>query len=77
MSKLVEYLLQLAADPDQCARFKADPESELRATTLSEREKKVLATRDPRKICEEINGQNSESGIMLQWLFSMLNDSGD
>jgi hypothetical protein len=76
MSNLVDYLLELAADPDRCARFKADPESELQDTTLSDREKAVVATRDPSKIFKEIADQSSESGIVLQWLFSMFNQAG-
>lgn len=76
MPNLVDYLLDLAADPDRCARFKADPESELRYTALSDGEKSAIATRDPRKISEAITDQNPDSGLVLQWLFSVFNESG-
>ena len=77
MANLVDFLLELAADPDRCARFKADPESELRNTALSDREKAAVATRDAQTISREIADQSSESGIVLQWLFSMFNEAGD
>ena len=76
MSNLVDYLLDLAADPDRCARFKADPESELRYTALSDREKSAIATRDPQQISEAIADQSPDTGIVLQWLFSAFNESG-
>ncbi len=76
MSSLVDYLLDLAADPDRCARFKADPESELRYTALNDREKSAIVTRDPQKISAAIADQNPDSGIVLQWLLSVFNESG-
>ncbi len=76
MSNLVDYLLDLAADPDRCARFKADPESEEGYTALSDPDKSAIATRDPRKISEAIADQNPDSAIVLQWLLSVFNESG-
>ena len=76
MSNLIDYLLDLAADPERCARFKADPESELRYTALSETEKSAITSRDPRRISEAIADQNPDSGIVLQWLASVFNQSG-
>ncbi len=76
MSNLVDYLLELAADPDRCARFKADPEAELRYTALSDSEKSALASRDARSISEAIAAQNPDSGTVLQCMLSLLNESG-
>lgn len=76
MSNVVEYLLDLAADPDRCARFKSDPESELRDTALNEKERSALASRDPRKISDLIAEDSPDSGTVLQWLFSVFNESG-
>ncbi len=76
MSNLVDYLLELAADPDRSARFKADPESELRYTALSDTEKLAIASRDPRKISEVVADQTPDSGIVLQWLLSVFDGSG-
>jgi hypothetical protein len=76
MSSLVDYLLDLAADPDRCARFKVDPESELRYTALSDPEKLAITTRDPRIISEAITDQNPDSGIVLQWLLAVFNKPG-
>jgi hypothetical protein len=76
MSNLVDYLLELAADPDRCARFKADPESELRYTALSDAEKAAITSRDPRRISEVIADQNPDSGTVLQWMLSVFSQPG-
>lgn len=76
MSNLVDYLLELAADPDRSARFKADPESELRYTALSDREKSAIATRDPQRISEAIADQSPDTQRVLEWLFSVSSESG-
>jgi hypothetical protein len=77
MSTMVDYLLDLAADPDHCARFKVDPESDLRCTNLSDREKAAIISRDPRKISEAIADANPDTERVLQWLFSSLYEPGD
>ncbi len=76
MSKLADYLLELAADPDRCARFKADPHTELGCADLREDEKNVLATRDPRAISDAIVDAGPDSAAVLQWLFSQFKEAG-
>jgi len=74
MSNLADYLLDLAADPDHCARFKADPQTELSRTQLSESEKAALATRDPQTITDALAAANPDSAAVLQWLLSQFKD---
>lgn len=75
MSQLSDYLLELAADPDRCARFKADPQTELGGTELSEDEKGVLASRDPRAIADALVAAGPDSAAVLQWLFSQFKET--
>jgi hypothetical protein len=77
MSNLADYLLELAADPDRCTRFKADPQTELSHTQLSEGEKAALATRDPQTISNALAEANPDSAAVLQWLFSQFNGPGE
>lgn len=77
MSNLLDYLLELAADPDRCARLRANPESELQNVLLTESEKAAITTRDPRIISQAIADQSSDSGIVMQWLLSVFNESGN
>lgn len=76
MSNLTDYLLELAADPERCARFKLNPEAELRESNLTEREKAAIATRDPKIISQAMADQTSDSGIIMQWLLSVFNEAG-
>ena len=77
LSNVVEYLLDLAADPDRSARFKADPESELRTAPLTDSEKSALATRNEETIQAAINNQTPDEAAFLRWLASLLQESGD
>lgn len=76
-SQLADYLLELAADPDRCARFKADPNAALSQTQLSEAEKVALATRHPKTISDAIADANPDSAAVLQWLLSEFKESGE
>ncbi len=77
MSNLTDYLLDLAADPGRCKRFKADPESELRHADISDSEKAAAATRDPQKIAAAIADLNPEPQMVLQWLLSVSQGADD
>jgi hypothetical protein len=77
MPNIADYLLELAADPDRCARFKADPNAELRQTQLSENEKTALATRDARMISDALADSKPDSAAVLQWLFSQFQEPGE
>ncbi len=71
MANLTDFLLDLAADPDRCARFKVDPNSELVHAALTERDKIALASRDPDKISEAMAEGDRDAGMILEWLFSL------
>ena len=76
MPNLIDYLLDMAADPDRCARFKADPESELRYADLErQRKSQPLGAGIRSKISEAIADQNPDSGMVFEWLFSVINES--
>ena len=77
MAQLVDYLLELASDPERCARFKADPSTELNQTSLSDAEKAALATRDPKTISDAIADANPDPAAVLQWLLSEFKESGE
>lgn len=77
MANMTDYLLELAADPDRAARFKADPASELGAIELSEREKDALASCDAQKIAQELSESSPQTDVVLQWLFSLSQESDD
>ena len=77
MSQLVDYLLELASDPDRCARFKADPATELSQTELTEDEKRALASRDPDTISKAIAEANPDSAAVFQWLLSQFQEPGE
>lgn len=77
MSNLIDYLLGMAADPDRCRRFRADPESELRHADLSDIEKAAVGSRDPHKIAGAIADSNPDPRRVLEWLFSVSKDSED
>ena len=77
MSNLTDYLLDLAADPARCRRFKADPDSELRFADISDSEKAAAATRDPQKIAAAIADLNPDSQAVLQWLWSVSQEADD
>jgi hypothetical protein len=76
MSNVVEYLLNLAANPDRCQHFKADPESELRCADLTDSEKMALASREPRKITAAMDDSNPDPQRVWESLFSVSKDSG-
>jgi hypothetical protein len=76
MSKLADYLLELAADPDRCARFNADPYAELACSDLDGAEKAALASRDPRTISDALTDASPDSAAVLQWLFSQFKEPG-
>ena len=77
MSKLTEYLLDLAADPDRCARFKADPASELASTGLSDADKAAVASRDPERIAAAIAKADvdPESVVLFHWLSAIFEEA--
>ncbi len=75
MSKLTEFLLDLAADPDRCARFKADPTSVLGYTDLNDAEKAAVASRNPQIISAAISNVDPESVILFHWLFSLFSEA--
>jgi hypothetical protein len=75
MSKLTEYLLDLAANPDRCARFKADPASEPGYTELSDTEKAALASRDPQRISDAIAAVDPESVVLFHWLSAIFGEA--
>lgn len=77
MSQLADYLLELAADPDRCARFKADPEAELLQAQLSDEEKAALASRDPQRISNALAEASPDSAAVLQWLYSQFKEAGE
>jgi hypothetical protein len=54
--KLMGFLLKLASNPDELARFIAHPESEMRAAGLSGQEKAALKTRDVYEIHRVLGG---------------------
>jgi hypothetical protein len=76
MSNLLDYLLELAADPDRCARVKADPHCELRGTMLSDTEREAVATLNARTIAEVIANENLERAIVMQWLSAVFSEPG-
>lgn len=75
MSKLTEFLLDLAADPDHCARFKADPASVLGYTDLNDAEKAAVASRNPQIISAAISNVDPESVVLFHWLFSLFSEA--
>jgi hypothetical protein len=77
MSQLVDYLLELASDPDRCARFKADPSAELSQTSLNQQEKAALASRDAKTISDAIADANPDSTAVFQWLLSQIKESSE
>lgn len=76
MSRIADYLLELAADPDRCVRFKADPNAELAAVDLDDTDKAALASRDPQKISDAMTEASPDSAAVLQWLFSQFKETG-
>jgi hypothetical protein len=77
MSKMIEFLLDLAADPDRCARFKVDTASELEHADLSDWEKAAVATRDPATISAAMNDSTPDADSVLRWLAGLLEEPGD
>lgn len=77
MSKIADYLLELAADPDRCVRFKADPQAELGSTNLDDAEKSALATRDAQRISDALTDASPDSAAVLQWLFSQFKEADE
>jgi hypothetical protein len=67
----------MAANPDRCRRFRADPDSDLRYAALSDSEKMAVRSRDPHKISEAIANSNPDSQRVFEWLFSVSKDSED
>lgn len=71
MSNLTEYLLELAADPDRSSRFKADAASDPGFAMLNERERIAVGSRNSKEILAVIAELDQDSGIVLQWLYSL------
>jgi hypothetical protein len=77
MSKLTEYLLDLAADPDRCALFKANPASEPGYAELNDAEKAAVASRDPEQIATAIADADvdPESVVLFHWLSAIFGEA--
>jgi hypothetical protein len=60
--KLVEFLLELASDPDLTDAYKANPETVLAESGLSSNQRRVLLRSDLQGIHRELRAEGSSIG---------------
>jgi hypothetical protein len=73
MATLSEVILKLSKEPKELDSFKQDPDTYLNTAGLSDADKKILSSGDPKQIRDALNAQQPSASAEYEWVIVLVN----